>query len=135
MTTTPGVDSSDPTQYTANNGGLGNIGKSDFLKLLTAQLQNQDPMKPSSQEEMVATLAQFTALEQSAHLVEQMTTLSKSNAWNQGVSLMGRTVQALDDAGASVSGTVSGLRWDGDALRLRVGTADVALANLVQVLS
>jgi hypothetical protein len=48
---------------------------------------------------------------------------------------MGRTVQALDDAGASVSGTVSGLRWDGDALRLRVGTADVALANLVQVLS
>lgn len=135
MTTTPGVDSSDPTQYTANNGGLGNIGKSDFLKLLTAQLQNQDPMKPSSQEEMVATLAQFTALEQSAHLVEQMTTLSKSNAWNQGVSLMGRTVQALDDAGASVSGTVSGLRWDGDALRLRVGTADVALVNLVQVLS
>ncbi|HMU96645.1 MAG TPA: flagellar hook capping FlgD N-terminal domain-containing protein [Elusimicrobiota bacterium] len=135
MTTTPGVEASDPTQYTANNGGLGNIGKSDFLKLLTAQLQNQDPMKPSSQEEMVATLAQFTALEQSAHLVEQMTTLSKSNAWNQGVSLMGRTVQALDDAGASVSGTVSGLRWDGDALRLRVGTADVALANLVQVLS
>ncbi|HMU75685.1 MAG TPA: flagellar hook capping FlgD N-terminal domain-containing protein, partial [Elusimicrobiota bacterium] len=87
MTTTPGVEASDPTQYTANNGGLGNIGKSDFLKLLTAQLQNQDPMKPSSQEEMVATLAQFTALEQSAHLVEQMTTLSKSNAWNQGVSL------------------------------------------------
>ena len=135
MTTTPGVEASDPTQYTANNGGLGNIGKSDFLKLLTAQLQNQDPMKPSSLEEMVATLAQFTALEQSAHLVEQMTTLSKSNAWNQGVSLMGRTVQALDDAGASVSGTVSGLRWDGDALRLRVGTADVALVNLVQVLS
>lgn len=135
MTTTSGVDSTDPTQYTANNGGLGNIGKSDFLKLLTAQLQNQDPMKPSSQEEMVATLAQFTALEQSAQMVGQLTSLSKTNAWNQGLSLMGRTVQAVDDGGAAVSGVVTGLGWDGDALRLRVGTHDVALANLVQVLA
>lgn len=35
----------------------------DFLKLMTAQLANQDPLKPQSNEQMVAQLAQFSTLE------------------------------------------------------------------------
>lgn len=135
MASTPAVQNSDPTQFTANNGGMGNLGKSDFLKLLTAQLQYQDPMKPSSQEEMLATLAQFTALEQSQQMVEQLTSLSQSNALNQGLTLIGRSVRAVDDEGAAVQGVVSALRWDDGVLRLRIGASEPRLANVTEVLS
>ena len=40
------------------------LGKNDFLRLLTIQLQNQDPLEPQDNTEMVAQLAQFSSLEQ-----------------------------------------------------------------------
>jgi flagellar basal-body rod modification protein FlgD len=42
----------------------GEMGKDAFLKLLVAQLKNQDPLAPSDGKEMAAQLAQFTSVEQ-----------------------------------------------------------------------
>ncbi|MEO1222349.1 MAG: flagellar hook capping FlgD N-terminal domain-containing protein [Pseudomonadota bacterium] len=39
------------------------LGSADFLRLMTAQLSNQDPLEPQSNEQMLAQLAQFSALE------------------------------------------------------------------------
>src|SRR5258708_12489420 len=50
------------------------LGKQDFLKLLMAQLQNQDPMKPMDDTQMIAQMAQFSALEASQQLNATMQT-------------------------------------------------------------
>jgi len=39
------------------------LDSGDFLRLMTAQLANQDPMEPQSNEQMLAQLAQFSTLE------------------------------------------------------------------------
>ena len=46
----------------ANPGGK--LGKDEFLKLLVAQLTNQDPMNPADGQQMAAQLAQFSSVEQ-----------------------------------------------------------------------
>ena len=54
------------------------MGKEDFLKLLVAQLQNQDPLNPEDSTEFTSQLAQFSSLEQLENLNSGMETLVKS---------------------------------------------------------
>ncbi|RNJ62522.1 MAG: flagellar biosynthesis protein FlgD [Porphyrobacter sp. IPPAS B-1204] len=43
-------------------GGMQSLGQADFLKLLTTQLTMQDPLAPTDNKEMLAQMAQFSAL-------------------------------------------------------------------------
>ncbi len=113
------VSTSDPTQYSAKRS-TGQLDKNAFLRLLTTQLENQDPLNPASEQEMVGTLAQFTALEQTGKLADSMDALTKTNQWSQGSTLLGRTVLGLNDAGDQVTGTVVGLGMVEDKLILHL---------------
>lgn len=46
----------------SRDGGLGSLGQADFLRLLTTQLTFQDPLEPANNEQMLAQMAQFSAL-------------------------------------------------------------------------
>ncbi len=54
------------------------LGKQDFLTLLVAQLQNQDPLNPDDPTEFTAQLAQFSSLEQLFNLNETMESVATS---------------------------------------------------------
>jgi flagellar basal-body rod modification protein FlgD len=80
------------------------MGKDQFLKLLVAQLQHQDPMNPMQGDQMAAQLAQFSSLEQ----LQQINTTLSSQATasggligaiqaNAAISTIGHTVVAAGD--------------------------------------
>ena len=50
------------------------LGQADFLRLLTVQMQQQDPFEPVDNKEMLAQMAQFSSL---AGTAETNTTLEK----------------------------------------------------------
>jgi flagellar basal-body rod modification protein FlgD len=58
------TSASTATPSTADPTGSSTLGESSFLQLLTAQLQNQDPLNPTSDSDFVAELAQFSSVEQ-----------------------------------------------------------------------
>ena len=127
------VSTSDPTQYSAKRT-TGQLDKNAFLRLLTTQLENQDPLNPASEQEMVGTLAQFTALEQTGKLADSMDALTKTNQWSQGSTLLGRTVLGLNDAGDQVTGTVLGLGMVEDKLILHLDNKEtIPLTGLTAV--
>ena len=71
------------------------MGKDDFLKLMTAQMRNQDPIHPLKNEEMAAQLAQFSALEQMLNVnqnLEKMMQQQKPNDNVLAASLIGKNV-------------------------------------------
>jgi len=71
------------------------MGKQDFLKLLTVQLQNQDPLNPMDQKKFAADLAQFSQLEQLANMnktLEDQSSLNPIQSKFLASSFLGKTI-------------------------------------------
>jgi len=71
------------------------VGKDDFLKLLVAQLENQDPLSPMDGTEFTAQLAQFSSLETLQSIDGGLSDLNAAQSTlhnSQAVSLIGKTV-------------------------------------------
>ena len=61
---------------TAKKSGLGGLGGEDFIKLLTAQLNNQDPTAPVDNSQMIAQLAQFSSLSATNSIKDTLSSIS-----------------------------------------------------------
>lgn len=66
-------------QQAKTDGGL---GKDAFLKLLIAQMQNQDPLSPMDDKEYIAQMAQFSTLEQLTNISKQLENFFESQQQN-----------------------------------------------------
>lgn len=102
------------------------IGIQDFLKILVAQLGNQDPLKPMDNQEFVTQLAQFTSLQQTQEMNDKLGSLLTAQASMQSVGLLGKTVDVTTDTGTA-SGQVSALSFTSGEPRLTVKQANGAL--------
>jgi flagellar basal-body rod modification protein FlgD len=78
--------SSQPTTTTDEKDQT--LGQDDFLTLLVAQMQNQDPLNPSDATEFTAQLASFSQLEQLFNLNESMDKLAASQSNSERVSAL-----------------------------------------------
>jgi flagellar basal-body rod modification protein FlgD len=101
------------------------LNQKDFLQLLVAQMQNQDPLNPQSNTEMAAQMAQFTSLTQSS-------AMSASLAMLQANSLIGSTVALQINAQTTASGVVQGVILQNGTPQIIVNGSTY---NLSQVLS
>ena len=81
-------------KLTAKPDGDG-LGRDAFLKLFTAQLQNQDPLDPMDNESFVSQLAQFSSLESMQSVDNSMRAMSegmKSDRFLLGANLLGTNI-------------------------------------------
>jgi flagellar basal-body rod modification protein FlgD len=69
--------------------GSTTLGKNEFLKLLTAQLQQQDPTQPMDSTAFVAQLAQFSSLEQMNNVNDTLTKMLTSQGTTQQTDAAG----------------------------------------------
>lgn len=98
MTTVPPVNS--PTNGTGGNQTptpqSAGLNYDSFLKLLTAQMQYQDPTKPMDATQFVAQLASFSNVEQAIKTNAKLDSLLVSQALGQVDGLIGKYVTSMD---------------------------------------
>jgi len=104
-----------------------NLNQNDFLQLLVAQIQYQDPMNPQSDTQMAAQMAQFTSL-------QQATQSTNSLAMMQANSLIGSTVTVqIDSSTPPVSGVVQGVVMNNNSPQIVLNGSNYDLNQITSV--
>ena len=86
------------------DAGEEELGKTQFLELMIAQMNNQDPLDPAKNEDFIAQLAQFSTLEGIQNLNGSFAAMAKSmqsSMTMEAASLVGRNVLAPSNQGVN----------------------------------
>ena len=87
------------------------LGKTQFLELMIAQFNNQDPLKPADNQDFIAQLAQFSSLEGIENLnasVDSMATAMRSSLTLEAAALVGRSVLVPTDRALMTDNGIGG---------------------------
>lgn len=114
-TSTPPIDNMRWQQESGTTTEVnGDLGREDFFTLLTKQLSMQDPMNPTTNEDMIAQMTTFTMADGIGDLGDKFDKFAESMSSNQALeasSLVGRSVlmpsSVAHSDGSGVSGQVA----------------------------
>lgn len=110
---------------TTNRTPKSELGKEDFLKLLTVQLQNQDPMSPMEDMDFIGQMSSFSSLEQMVNMNKSLETFIStfnSNSQTQAMMFLGSTVTVQNsDMEEAVTGVVEMVGFKDGKPYLKVG--------------
>ena len=95
------VNSAQSSSYgstSSDQGSKTGVDYDSFLRLLVAEMKNQDPTNPMDSTQYVAQLAAFSQVEQSVQINNRLDQLLQSSALSQADALIGRTITSADGA-------------------------------------
>jgi len=116
------------TTQTSDESGSQALDQSDFLKLLTTQMNYQNPMEPMDNTEMAAQMAQFSSVQGIGELNQSFKTLSNSMQSNSAL-------QASMLVGKSVAIESNSFNYNGQPVKLRTeapfdGNINITIKNI-----
>src|SRR3954471_12581290 len=135
MSTTNPITGATTTPSTAQPAAkMPTLGKDDFLKLLVGQLQHQDPLAPSDDQQWIGQMAAFSQLEQVSNTAETTQKIVDTLNVNGTLSLIGHSVTYLDANGGAHDGVVQTVDMTGGKASLTVaGVAGIDAGSVTQV--
>lgn len=128
--------SSSGTSSTKNNANtaLQNIDVDQFLKLMISELQNQDPLNPMDNAQMIEQIGTLRAIAANTKLTDTLDSVMLSQNLSSAGALLGKSIKALADDGTEVMGTVSKVSVVDNVPKLTVGDKTVLLKNIREIL-
>ncbi len=126
---------SDPKATSAQAVGSRELGKNEFLQLLVAQLEAQDPLSPMDAQDFSAQLAQFSTLEQITNVNSNLEEIKKfESALNNSASLnlIGKQIDSPGNTFQHQSGESRTLNYtlDADATQINIDIFDATGKNV-----
>jgi flagellar basal-body rod modification protein FlgD len=109
MTTVAGTGAAGTqnTNSTSSSSSGSSLDYDDFLQLMVAQLQNQDPLNPTDSTEYMSQIAQFSSVEQSINTNSKLDQLLVNSSISQASTMIGLTLTSAD---GSVTGTIASVK-------------------------
>lgn len=105
MTQIPNVNSSSSSSF-GKNSSLNEVDVDDFLKLMIAELQNQDPLNPLDNDELIAQFSQIRSVGATEKLTSTLDSVLLGQNISSATNLIGAEIDGISDDGDTVTGVV-----------------------------
>ena len=133
MTTLP-ASSSGPASSSQIKSKKMELKTEDFIKMMITQLQNQDPLEPAKNQELLAQMSQIGQLQSATSLQESLKGMVLQNQIGSASALIGKTVQGLDSADDPVTGLVNSVKVGSDGVSLELDNGkSLMLSRVTQI--
>lgn len=140
MSRIPATTSIDQTTATSEQQGpgLNDIDVDQFLKLLVAELQNQDPLNPMDNSELVQQINTIREISATTELSDTLNSVLLGQNTATASSLIGKTITALTDNAENVEGVVTRASIsvndeNNREIRVHIGDQSVQLTNVREI--
>ena|SRR5436190_1664086 len=117
-----------------SNDALQSLDVNSFLKLMISELQNQDPLNPMDNSQLLQQISQMREIAATGDMTNTLQAVLLGQNVSSGSALIGKQVTALTDAGDSVSGNVDKVNIAGGDVTLQIGDNSVKLSNVSEIL-
>lgn len=118
---------------TGTQNALQHFSIDDFLKLMITQLQNQDPLNPTDNDQLLNQLGQLQSISSQTKLSDTLQAVSLNESLASASNLISRQISGLDDAGKKISGVVDRVTVTDGVPKLVVGKSTVSLSNVSEI--
>jgi flagellar basal-body rod modification protein FlgD len=111
---------------------LNDLDLDAFLKLLITEMQNQDPLNPMDNSEMLAQINQLREIGSTDKLTSTLDSVLLGQNISASTGLIGQDIQAISDDGQKVAGTVTRVSIEDGVPKLQLDLAMKAEASIEQ---
>ncbi len=138
---TSGSSSSSSSTSSKGTNDLREVDMDGFLKLLIAQMANQDPLSPMENTEIMQQISQIRSISATDKLTETLDSVLMGQNLSTASSMIGKKVTALTDDAKDVTGLVDRISVEADPdggnrkLRVVIGNQKVDLKNIREVVT
>lgn len=117
----------------SSDAGKNTISKEGFLRLLAAELQNQDPLNATDNTKYIDQMTQFTLLDQMNTFEQSMEKLLLNQKFQQGSLMIGKTAKILLDDGSTVAGLVTSVKLSNGKVNIAVDGKDYDIDDVIEL--
>jgi len=130
-----GVLGAQGQQNPTGHDAFGDVDLGDFITLLVTELQNQDPLDPMNNHEILEQISQIREIESNQRLTSTLASVQLGQSFSTACSMLGRTIQALAADGNTVTGSVDRVSIEDGTAKLHLGEHVVDLTNVSEILN
>lgn len=125
---------SSASQPGGTNQALSGLDLDEFLKVMITELQNQDPLNPMDNAQILQQISQMREIQASDDMRKTLDSVLLGQTLSSASSMIDRHISALSEAGNEVDGRVERVTIESGTPLLHVGTEKVRLTNIRSIL-
>lgn len=145
MTSIPGVGSNNSTSSSSSSvkgNDLNDINLDEFLGLLLTEMQNQDPLNPMDNAQMLAQLGQIREIGSTNQLTQTLSNLAIGQELSSASNMIGKKVSGLNTKSKEISGVVDRVSVQTDPkdssirkVSVHIGDSIVDMKNIREIVN